>query len=127
MHYVTLAERNNIKVRVSANIPYNTGVDEMQLAIAVSNLLENAIHACEKLPEAERFIEITAKFKQQLLLEIVNSCEGRSKLDEDGYPVTDEEGHGIGTRSVLDFVKKTNSEIRYIADDDRFKVRMIVG
>ena len=30
------------------------------------------------------------------------------------------------TRSVLDFVKKTNSEIRYIAEDNVFKVRMIV-
>ena len=27
----------------------------MQLAIAISNLLENAINACDKVPEAERF------------------------------------------------------------------------
>lgn len=127
MHYVTLAERSDIRVTVSANIPYKTGVDDMQLAIAVSNLLENAIHACEKLPESERFIEITARFKQQLLLEIVNSCGGKEKLDEEGHPVTDEEGHGIGTRSVLDFAQKTNSVIRYDVGDNRFKVRMIVG
>ena len=35
--------------------------------------------------------------------------------------------NGIGTRSVLDFAKKTGSEIRYIEEDDRFKVRMIIG
>ncbi|SCX05764.1 GHKL domain-containing protein [Lachnospiraceae bacterium YSD2013] len=127
MHYMSLAERNNIKVTVSANIPYNVGVDDMQLAIAISNLLENAINACLKVPESERFIEVTAKYKEQLLLEIVNSCDGEQKLDEDGHPVTAEAGHGIGTRSVLDFVKKTGSEVRYIAEDNRFKVRMIVG
>ncbi len=127
MHYVTMAERNDIKVTISANIPYNTGVDEMQLAIAISNLFENAIHACLKVPEADRFIEITAKFKEQLLLEIVNSCDGKKKLDEEGHPVATEIGHGIGTRSVLDFVEKTGSEIRYITEDDRFKVRMIIG
>ena len=127
MHYVTLAERSGIKVNVSTNIPYNTGVDEMQLAIAISNLLENAIHACENLPETERFIEITAKYKEQLLLEIVNSCDGKQQLDEEGYPVTTEIGHGIGTRSVLDFVRKTDSEIRYIAEDNKFKVRMMIG
>jgi signal transduction histidine kinase len=127
MHYVTVAERNNINVKVSANIPFKPGVDEMQLAIAISNLFENAIHACEKVPEAERFIEITAKFKQQLLFEIVNSCDGKTELNEEGYPVTSEVGHGIGTRSVLDFVKKSNSEIRYIAEDNKFKVRMMVG
>ena len=127
MHYVTMAERNDIKVTVSANIPYNVGVDEMQLAIAISNLLENAIHACENVPENERFIEITAKYKEQLLLEIANSCVSKPEFDEEGHPVAKEEGHGIGTRSVLDFVSKTNSEIRYIADDNEFKVRMIVG
>lgn len=111
---------------MSANIPYDAGVDEMQLAIAISNLLENAIHACENVPEADRFIEVTAKFKQQLLLEISNSCAWKVSLDEDGHPVTSEDGHGIGTRSVLDFVKKTNSEIRYIAEDNEFKARMIV-
>ena len=127
MHYVAIAERNNIRVKVSANIPYNVGVDEMQLAIAISNLLENAIHACDKVPEAERFIEVTAKYKQQLLLEISNSCQGIVKLDEDGHPVASEDGHGIGTRSVLDFVKNTGSEIRYIAENDMFKVRMLIG
>ena len=126
MHYVTVAERNNINVKVSANIPFNPGVDEMQLAIAISNLLENAIHACEKVQENMRFIEITAKYKQQLLLEIVNSCDGKTELNEEGHPVTTEVGHGIGTRSVLDFVNKTNGEIRYIAEDNKFKVRMII-
>ncbi len=127
MHYVNIAEKNNIRVKVSANIPYSVSVDEMQLAIAISNLLENAIHACEKIPEAERFIEVTAKYKQQLLLEISNSCLEKAKLDEDGHPVTSEDGHGIGTRSVLDFVNKTGSEIRYVAEDNMFKVRMIIG
>ena len=127
MHYVTIAERNNIKVKVAANIPYNTGVDDMQLAIAISNLLENAIHACEKVPESERFIEVTGKYKQQLLLEISNSCVGEVLLDDDGHPVTSKVGHGIGTRSVLDFVEKTGSEIRYITGDNTFKVQMLIG
>ena len=33
----------------------------------------------------------------------------------------------IGTRSVLDFIKKTDSEIRYIAEEKTFKVRMLVS
>ncbi|MBE5830459.1 MAG: ATP-binding protein, partial [Butyrivibrio sp.] len=89
--------------------------------------LENAIHACDKVPEAERFIEVTAKYKQQLLLEISNSCQEPVKLDQDGHPVASEDGHGIGTRSVLDFAKKTGSEIKYIAENDMFKVRMLIG
>ncbi|ETP71912.1 hypothetical protein UYO_2141 [Lachnospiraceae bacterium JC7] len=126
-HYVSVAERENIRVEVKTNIPSDPGVDDMKLAIAVSNLIENAIHACEKLPEQDRFIGITARYKEQLLLEIVNACEKKAELDEDGHPYTDEDGHGIGTRSVLAFVEETDSEIMYVAGEKRFKVRMIIG
>ena len=98
----------------------------MELAITISNLLENAVYACLKLPEAERYVKLTAKYKNQLLLEIENSCAGRVLLGRDGYPFSHEENHGIGTRSVLAFVNKTNSEIHYLAEEKRFRVRLIV-
>ncbi len=126
-HYVSIAGREGIDVRVSANIPFDPGVNEMQLAITISNLIENAIHACEKVPEGSRFIEITARYKDQLLLEIANACAGKVPLDEEGHPFTDEEGHGVGTRSVLAFIRETDSEIRYIAEEHVFKVRMMIG
>lgn len=71
-------------------------------------------------------MKLTAKYKNQLLLEIENSCDRKAVLDEEGYPFSSEENHGIGTRSVLAFVNKTDSEICYIADETKFKVRMIV-
>ncbi len=126
-HYVEMAKKQNIKVTVAANIPAELQTDEMQLAIAISNLIENAIHACERLPEEERFIEINAKYKSQLLLEITNSCKEKVELDEDGHPFSTADDHGIGTRSVLAFVHQTQSDIRYIAEDRVFKVRMIIN
>lgn len=125
-HYISWAKKEGIETTVSANIPADLAVDEMELAIAISNLLENAIYACMKLPEEERYLKLTAKYKTQLLLEVENSCEGTVPLDSDGYPFTKEENHGIGTRSVLAFVNKTNSEIQYLAEENRFKVRMMV-
>jgi len=125
-HYVHNAKSKNIEVIISANIPVALEVDEMQLAIAISNLLENAIHECEKLPENERRIEITAKYKQQLLLEITNTCEGTVPLDDEGHPYSTMDDHGIGTKSVIAFANNTGSEIRYIASDGLFKVQMII-
>ena len=60
-----------------------------------------------------------ARYKSQLLFEISNSCADKIMLDE--------EDHGIGTRSVLNFINKTDSEIRYIAEEKTFKVRMLVS
>ncbi|MDO5390109.1 MAG: ATP-binding protein [Eubacteriales bacterium] len=125
-HYISWAEKEGIQTTVSANIPVRLVVDEMELAITISNLLENAVYACLKLPEAERYLKLTAKYKSQLLLEIENSCEGTVPLNSEGYPYSHEENHGIGTRSVLAFVNKTNSEIHYFAEEKRFRVRLIV-
>ena len=126
-HYLEIAEKKSIKVNISATIPADLNVDEMQLAIVISNLIENAIHACEKVPEDERRINITARYKSQLLFEISNSCVDKIMLDEEGHPFSNEENHGIGTRSVLNFINQTDSEIRYIAEEKNFKVRMLVS
>ena len=126
-HYLSMAEKENIKVNISATIPANLNVDEMQLAIVISNLIENAIHACEKVPTSERWIDITARYKRQLLFEIANSCAEKASLDEEGHPFSTEEEHGIGTRSVLNFINQTDSEIRYIAEEKTFKVRMLIN
>ena len=125
-HYTACAKREKIPMTVSANIPSGLSVNELEFAIVISNLLENAINACRKLPETERYVKLTAKHKNQLLLEIENSCDRKVMLDEDGYPFSRDENHGIGTRSVLAFVKKTDSEICYLTEETRFRVRMII-
>ena len=125
-HYMACAKMEKISMTVFANIPGGLPVDELELAIVISNLLENAINACRKLPETERYVKLTAKYKHQLLLEIENSCDRKVVLNENGYPFSIEENHGIGTRSVLAFVKKNNSEICYLTEGTRFRVRMII-
>ena len=125
-HYMACAKMEKISMTVFANIPSGLSVDELELAIVISNLLENAINACRKLPETERYVNLTAKYKNQLLLEIENSCERKEVLDKDGYPFSREEDHGIGTRRVVAFVNKTDSEICYLTEGTRFRVRMII-
>lgn len=125
-HYISWAEKEGINTTISANVPSELIVDELELAITISNLLENAINACTKLPDADRYLKLTAKYKNQLLLEIENSCKDKVSLDEEGYPFSNEKNHGTGTRSVLAFVNKTNSEIYYLAEEKRFRVRMII-
>lgn len=126
-HYIAQAGKEEIRTEVSVHIPVSLAVDEMELSITISNLLENAIHACRKLPESERYLKLTAHYKSQLLMEIENSCSGTVPLNQDGHPFSNEKNHGVGTRSVLAFVEKTDGEIQYIASKHRFIVRMIIN
>lgn len=112
----TELKKNEYKLKADAEI----------LQIAASTMKDRLL-TTEELMKQDRFIGITARYKEQLLLEIVNACEKKAELDEDGHPYTDEDGHGIGTRSVLAFVEETDSEIMYVAEEKHFKVRMIIG
>ena len=125
-HYIKLAGKNNIRVAANLNIPEELSVDELELSLVIGNLIENAIRACCEIEEGERYINIVAKYKNQLLFEIENPFVGTAEFDQNGYPVVNEPGHGVGTKSIVAFVNKTDSNILYRVADNVFKVRLLV-
>lgn len=127
-YYMGLAEDKNIKTETSLEIPNSLNVDSLELALVISNLLENAIEACVKIEnQKERCITFTSHYIGRLILEITNSYrESDFKIDENGYPVREDDSIGTGTKSILAFVEKNDSEIFYKAENKIFRVRMIV-
>ena len=126
-YYAAVAAQRGIRCELRLDIPENPSCSELALSMVISNLLENAIHACEKLdPERERYLRASAVYTGQLILEVENPYSGEVSLSKDGYPVAKEEGHGRGSESVRTFVEETGGEIFYGTKDDIFKVRLLV-
>jgi sensor histidine kinase regulating citrate/malate metabolism len=126
-YYADLCEQSGAMLHTKLDIPEETHADSLELSMAISNLLENALHACQKLPEAEkRGIQFSARFTGQLLLEIENPYTGEASLDESGYPISKEAGHGIGTKSIIAFVEKQNGQLTYSTESGVFRVRMLL-
>ena len=101
-HYAVLCQRAGIDFTAKLDIPSEPGVGSLELAMVTANVLENAIHACERQPEKEhRFINMIAVFTGRILLQVENSYAGEVVFDQNGYPLSDEEGHGTGTKSIL--------------------------
>ncbi|MBU3194861.1 sensor histidine kinase [Clostridium algidicarnis] len=126
-YYANICKQSGINIETKLDIPEQTGIDSVELSMAISNLLENALYACEKLPKGEiRKIQFKAVFTGQLLLEIKNHYIGKLNLDENGYPLSKEEGHGIGTKSVVAFVENQNGQLTYNLDNNVFRVRMMI-
>ena len=95
--------------------------------MALSNLMENAIHACEKLdPQAERFLRVRTIYTGQLILEVENPYSGEVLLDKDGYPTAREEGHGWGGESVRAFARENGGELLYRVENGIFNVRLLI-
>ena len=99
------AKECGVPMRIRAQIPKKLHVSESDLCVLLSNALENALHACQKLKEAGA-IEVAAFVKnEKLFLEIKNSCNP-GVVFVHGIPTTSQAGHGIGVRSIWALVER---------------------
>lgn len=126
--YFHQAKELGIEVACDCALPAELPVEAAELAMVFANALENAIHACRKLPDgAEKKITVRCVRSPVIVLEIANTYDGHVKLDENHHPVTEKEGHGIGTRSILAFVEKYDAVLDYKVDDKLFRLRVLIN
>ena len=122
--YLQKAEDKGIRVGVALSFPEPLPVDEAELATVFANAIENAIHACEKLDPDKRQIDVKVLTSPRFMLQISNSYDGAVEFDENGTPVSREEGHGFGTRSIVAFCNKNQAFYEFKADNERFRLRI---
>lgn len=104
--YFAQARQQGIRVRARLDIPKELRVDAGELSTVFANALENAIHACAKLPQEQRELVCTCISHPSLMFEIANPCQGPIPFDDRGMPIAQTPGHGIGTRSISAFCEK---------------------
>ncbi len=122
--YLGRAENSGIRVTTSIRFPEEIPISDIELATVFANAIENAIHACEKIPAQNRWIDIKVIFKPKFMFQISNGYDGNAEFDENGIPVTKEEGHGFGTRSIVAFCEKHNSYYNFEAKEDSFVLQI---
>lgn len=86
-------------------------LEEMDMAVLLSNLLDNAIEAAEQSNEKYVYLKIS-RMKNYLHIYVKNSCNGKVLKGEMGLQTTkkDKVFHGYGLLNVQDIVKKYNGE-----------------
>lgn len=120
------AKEHEVPMKMKAQIPKNLHVSESDLCVLLSNALENALHACQKLKEKEVVgtIEVSAFTKnRKLFLEINNSCDSDITLVH-GIPVTNQPDHGIGVRSICALVERYEGIYTFTVEAGRFILRV---
>lgn len=121
---LSLAAQKEIQVKAEAKIPAALTVSEVDLAIVIGNLLDNAIDACMELPPERRLIRIYMEMKgSYLYLSLTNTAGGRKKHS---FATTKGEGHGFGLARVDDVVKKHGGYIRRASEDEAFSTEVLL-
>lgn len=127
------AKKNQITFTYHLDVPEKLKSDsfEIEFAVVVSNLLENAVLAAAAIKEddRERFVSICiAKNKGRLILEMTNSFSGEYQMDSEGQFLISGRGknHGYGLRSIMSFAQKRNAIFDYFIEEHHFIVRLLV-
>lgn len=122
--YIGRAKNAEIDVKLGFAFPEVFEANESELATAFANAIENAVNACMKLPSEERFIEIKVLSKPKFVVMIRNSFDGNVEFDKNDIPISHEEGHGIGTRSIAAFCNKVGGFYEFNAANNVFTLFM---
>lgn len=122
--YLQKAEGKEIRVSAALSFPNPLPMNETELATVFANAIENAIHACEKLPEEKRELSVKAITTPHFMVQVANSFDGLAEFDKNGLPISHEEGHGFGTRSIAAFCEKYGAFYEFKATGDTFYLRI---
>lgn len=123
-YYCAEAEKSGIEVKVRLALSDALPVDSGELSVAVANALENAIHAAMECPAGKRKIWVRGTQTPTLMLEVANTAKTQPALGEDGLPMANREGHGVGSRSIAAFCKKNGAQYQYSGEDGVFRLRI---
>lgn len=85
-YYYTLARRDKIPFQAKADIPASISIDELDLGLILSNLLENALEASQRTDPSRRNIKLEAYMPSPrlLLIQVENSYDGTILQSNDG-------------------------------------------
>ncbi len=124
------AQQNSIVVNINGKLPLNISVSEFDLTTIISNLLKNAIEACEKIKDIDKrkiSLDVMA-FNSQIYISIKNpiNYEDIEKVKGLNTSKNDKVNHGIGIKNVKRTVQKYNGIIEFKIDDNCFWVEVSI-
>lgn len=119
--FAATAKQSAITLTVDVKLPDSLTFSDTELCSLLSNALENAIHACENIADSnERYIKLRMFSKNnKLCIDIRNSYQ-IEPIFHQGFPVSKEQGHGFGTKSMAHIVEKHGGICQFSFKDGLF-------
>ena len=113
-----------VPLTLEAALPASVSISDTELCALLSNGLENALNAVEKLRENRRWVEVYCGVRAgKLLIEIKNPYAGEVSF-RDGLPQTVQPNHGHGCRSIQTIAQAHRGLYEFQAESGVFTLRV---
>ncbi len=117
----------NIVVIFKGNDLSNMRLKNEDIVIILSNLLNNAIEACEQCTKNKRIKINIQQNKRELIIFVQNTYEQILLIENGEYKTTKgKDGHGIGIKNIIQTVEKYHGEYVIYHDDNEFQFSIII-
>jgi len=127
--YIMQASNGGCGVDTKLRIPEKLPFEETDICVILANALENAIRACQELPEKRRRIRLEMELteNQRLIVSVENPSLRAVAFGPDGLPdVPKREGHGLGLLSVRRVAEKYGGLFRCQWESGCFSLRVVL-
>lgn len=128
-YYDHAAGQQSVPVEWKLALPRQLPMPEADLCTILGNLLENALHASQKLPPEQRRVQVMAQMLSPAMLGLVveNRYDGMLKKQQGILHSTKHEGTGIGLVSAETVVHKYNGNLHLETEEQIFRVNVLLN
>lgn len=124
--FASKAARMGVRLTLEADLPNLPAISDTELCALLSNSLENALNAVEKLKENRRWVEFYCGVRAgKLLIEIKNPYSGHIPFRE-GLPEASRPNHGHGCRSIQAIAQAHRGLYEFKAENGIFTLRVVL-
>ena len=127
-YYDSIADSQETRITWNLELPSSLPVKESDYCVIMGNLLENALKAVKDLPVTKRAVKINASMLSECMtgLSIENFFAGEIIFAQNGLPISQLEGHGVGLASVSNIVERYGGSMSIKAGNNVFSVGIIL-
>ena len=127
-YYCALAKREQIPFSVQLDLPECLPVDEIDLCLVLSNLLENALEASLRTAPARRRIKLTAYLhgNSLALIQVENTYDGVIREKGGVFQSSKRKGDGVGLQSIRHIAEKSGGVSTVTYQDGLFCVKVML-
>lgn len=127
---IEVANKQNTKITMDIDMPHDTNIDKIDLAVIIANCLDNALEANVKIADAnKRWIDLKMRPDGNKISLVVSNASG-GKIDVSSHIKTSKANiadHGYGISNIKKIAAQYNGTVNIQSDDDKFIIAVTLG
>ena len=126
-YYCALANREQIPFSAQIDLPAQVPVDEIDMCLVLSNLLENALEASLRMKNGRYIrVEVSCHFTHLLLIQVENAFDGKIQETNGIFRSAKRPADGIGIQSIRRIAEKNGGDCSFTHEAGVFTARIML-